>query len=250
MGLFYSGNYWLYIIPAMLIVMLANLWVQSTYRKWGQVENSQRVSGAEAARRLIEFGGLRQVSLEGTGRKLGDHYDPRSSTLRLSPSVAGERSIAAMAIAAHEIGHALQHDEGYLPLRLRGAIVPLANTGSTLGWILILVGLFLRMTQVAWLGVFAFSLGAVFTLATLPVEFNASKRARALLSRTGLVQSPRDRKGVDAMLNAAAFTYVAALAASILQLLYYVSLVGGDGRPSSPMNRNHLSRQSRHKVVG
>jgi Zn-dependent membrane protease YugP len=229
MGFFYSGNYWLYMIPAMLIVLLANLWVKATYRKWGKVENSRGISGTEAARQLIDRSGLYNVSLEGSGRQLSDHYDPRSGTLRLSPGVAQERSVASIAIAAHEIGHALQHKEGYLPLRLRTAIVPLANTGSTLGWILILVGLFLRMTQVAWLGVFAFSLGAVFTLATLPVELNASRRAKALLARTGLLGSGRDKKGVNAMLNAAAFTYVAALAASILQLLYYVSLVGGMG---------------------
>lgn len=229
MGLWLSGSYWLYMIPAMLIVMLANLWVNSTYKKWGQVENSQGMNGEEAARRLLSYEGLGHVSLEGTRRQLGDHYDPRSQTLRLSPSVAGQRSVASIAIAAHEIGHAMQHKEGYLPLRLRTAIVPLASTGSTLGWILILVGLFLGITQLAWVGVFAFGLGALFSLATLPVELNASQRARVLLSHTGLVQTQRDKKGVDAMLNAAAFTYVAALAASILQLLYYVSLVGGLG---------------------
>jgi Zn-dependent membrane protease YugP len=229
MGFFYSGNYWLYMIPAMLIVLLANLWVNATYKKWGRVENSEGINGAEAARRLIERSGLYNISVEGTGRQLGDHYDPRTGTLRLSPGVAQERSVASIAIAAHEIGHALQHQEGYLPLRLRTAIVPLANTGSTLGWILILVGLFLRMTQLAWLGVFAFSLGAIFTLATLPVELNASKRAKALLGQAGIVGSGKDQRGVNAMLNAAAFTYVAALAASILQLLYYVSLVSGMG---------------------
>jgi Zn-dependent membrane protease YugP len=229
MGFWLSGSYWIYMIPAMLIVMLANLWVNSTYRKWGQVENSQGMNGEQAARRLLSFEGLSHVSLEGTQRQLGDHYDPRSETLRLSPNVAGGRSVASIAIAAHEIGHAMQHNEGYLPLRLRTAIVPLANTGSTLGWILILVGLFLGITQLAWVGVFAFGLGALFSLATLPVELNASQRARALLSHTGLIQTQRDKKGVDAMLNAAAFTYVAALAASILQLLYYVSLVGGLG---------------------
>jgi len=209
---------------------LAQLWVKSTYRKWSQVRNSNNITGAEAARRLLGYGNLLQVTLEGARGRLSDHYDPRSQTLRLSPSVAQGQSVASLAIAAHEIGHALQDRDDYFPLRFRAAIVPAANIGSNLGWILILIGLFIRGafgTQLAWIGVMAFAIGAVFSLATLPVELNASARAQALLTQSGLIQTMEDRRGVKAVLNAAAFTYVAALAAALLQLLYYISLVGG-----------------------
>lgn len=226
----WSPSYMVYMLPAFLLVMLAQLWVKSTYRKWSQVRNSNNITGAEAARRLLDYGNLLQVTLEGARGRLSDHYDPRSQTLRLSPAVAQEQSVASLAIAAHEIGHALQDRDDYFPLRFRAAIVPAANIGSNLGWILILIGLFIRSafgTQLAWIGVMAFAIGAVFSLATLPVELNASARAQALLTQSGLIQTIEDRRGVKAVLNAAAFTYVAALAAALLQLLYYISLVGG-----------------------
>lgn len=226
----WSPSYMVYMLPAFLLVILAQLWVKSTYRKWSQVRNSNNITGAEAARRLLGYGNLLQVTLEGAQGKLSDHYDPRSQTLRLSPAVAQEQSVASLAIAAHEIGHALQDRDDYFPLRFRAAIVPAANIGSNLGWILILIGLFIRGafgTQLAWIGVMAFAIGAVFSLATLPVELNASARAQALLTQSGLIQTIEDRRGVKAVLNAAAFTYVAALAAALLQLLYYISLVGG-----------------------
>jgi Zn-dependent membrane protease YugP len=230
---FLNSTYFLYMIPAFILVMLAQYWVNSTYRKWSQVHNLDQMTGAEAAKRLLSYGNLNNVSLEGTPNQLGDHYDPRSQTLKLSPGVAQGRSVAALAIAAHEIGHALQDRQGYLPLRFRAALVPAVNIGSRLGLILIIVGLLIRGvfgTQMAWLGVGAFALGAVFSLATLPVELNASSRARVLLSNSGLIRSEEEKRGVDAMLNAAAFTYVAALAAAILQLLYWISLVSGGSR--------------------
>jgi Zn-dependent membrane protease YugP len=139
-------------------------------------------------------------------------------------------SVAAVAIAAHELGHALQDAEGYLPMRLRGALVPMVSIGSNLGWILILAGLLLGFTQLAWVGVFFFAGGAVFALATLPVEFNASARAKALLAQTGIIRSEEEQRGVNQVLNAAALTYVAGLVTAVLQLLYYVMLVGGLGR--------------------
>ncbi|OGP57384.1 MAG: hypothetical protein A2V67_10120 [Deltaproteobacteria bacterium RBG_13_61_14] len=225
----YGTTYWLFMLPAFLLVMLAQLWVSSTYKRWSRKQNSYGVSGADAAQRLLRQGGLSDVSLEQTPGRLSDHYDPRRRTLRLSAGVAQSPSVASMAIAAHEIGHALQDREGYLPMRFRAALVPAANIGSYLGWILIMVGLLLGSTNVAWLGVVAFSVGAVFALATLPVEINASSRARNLLAESGLVTSDEERRGVAAVLNAAAFTYVAALGAAVLQLLYWVSLVGGLG---------------------
>ena len=226
----WDPSYIIFMLPAFLLVMLAQIWVSSTYRKWSQVRNSNNISGVEAARHLLSHGNLHQVKLEGTQGRLSDHYDPRRQLLRLSPAVSQGKSIASLAIAAHEIGHALQDNEDYLPLRFRAAIVPAVNIGSNLGWILILIGLFIRGAlgiQLAWIGVATFALGAVFSFATLPVELNASARAQALLTTSGLIQTEEDRRGVKAVLNAAAFTYIAALAAALLQLLYYISLVGG-----------------------
>ncbi|MEW6568700.1 MAG: zinc metallopeptidase [Chloroflexota bacterium] len=225
----YSSAYWIYMLPAFLLVLLAQLWVSSTYRRWSRYRNTYGLSGAEAARRLLSHGALTDVALESTPGVLSDHYDPRSRTLRLSPPVAQGQSVASLAIAAHEIGHAVQDREGYLPMRFRAALVPAANLGSTLGWILIFIGLLLRSVQLGWLGVLIFSAGAVFALATLPVELNASARARALLAQSGLVTSEEERRGVNSVLTAAAFTYVAALAAALLQLLYWASVVGGMG---------------------
>jgi Zn-dependent membrane protease YugP len=227
---YFDPTYWIFMLPGFLLVMLAQIWVSSTYRKWSQVRNASGLSGVDAARRLLAYSGLQDVSLEGTAGNLSDHYDPRRRVLRLSAGVAQSPSVASLAITAHEIGHALQDQAGYFPLRVRSALVPAVNLGSWLGWILIFVGLILRSADIAWLGVLAFGAGAVFALATLPVELNASSRARALVAETGLASGEEERRGVSAMLNAAAFTYVAALATAILQLLYYALLVGGMGR--------------------
>jgi Zn-dependent membrane protease YugP len=229
----WNTTYFLYMLPAFLLVMLAQFWVNSTYSKWSERRNHSGMSGGEAANRLLRHSGLTDVKLEGVSSRLGDHYDPRSKTLRLSPDVAQNPSVASLAIAAHEIGHALQHKESYVPLRFRSALVPAASIGSRLGPILIIIGLLLGGilgTQLAWVGVFAFGLGAVFALATLPLELNASSRAKALLTQSGIVRSEEERQGVSAVLNAAALTYIAALAAAILQLLYYLSLMSGGRR--------------------
>ena len=223
------GSYWTYMIPAMLLSLLAQWWVGSTYRRWSQVRNRSQISGAEAAQRMLTYGGLHDVRLEPASGSLTDHYDPRSKVLRLSAGVAQSPSVAALAIAAHEIGHALQDHEDYAPLRLRTALVPAVNLGSSLGWILILVGFMLQSLQLASLGLVAFAAGTVFALATLPVELNASTRARVLLRSTGLVQEETEVAGVNTVLSAAAFTYIAALATAVLQLLYFGGLVGGLG---------------------
>jgi Zn-dependent membrane protease YugP len=213
--------------------MLAQWYVNSTYKKWSQVPNYMGLTGQEAARKLINYGGLAGVQIDSVPNRLGDHYDPREKILRLSPGVAQGQSIAAIAIAAHEIGHAMQDKSDYAPLRVRAALVPAVNIGSSLGFIMIFLGLILGGTfgtQIAWLGVGTFGLGAVFALATLPVELNASARARSLLAETGLIHTEDERSGVHAVLQAAAFTYVAALAAAVLQLLYWALVVGGGGR--------------------
>lgn len=227
---FFSSDYLLFMIPAVILVTLARFWVQSTYTKWSKVRNHYGINGADAAKRLINSASLSQVSLAETPGKLTDHYNPRTKTLSLSQPVATGESIASLAITAHEIGHAQQDREDYFPLRLRAALVPATNIGSSLGWIIILVGLLLGVTQLAWLGVGLFALGSIFALATIPVELNASARAKVLLTQSGLVSSDEEQQGVNAVLNAAAFTYIAALAASLLQLLYWVSLLSGRRR--------------------
>lgn len=227
---FFNINYLIYMIPAILLMLLAQLLVKSAYARWSRVAATSRLTGADAAQRLISQGGMYGVRVEGTPGQLSDHYDPRDKVLRLSQGVAQSNSVAALAIAAHELGHAMQDQEDYFPMRLRGLLVPAVNIGSSLGWIFILVGLLLNWVNVAWLGVIIFSAGAVFALATLPVEFNASARAKELLTSSGLIAGEEERKGVNQVLNAAALTYVAALATAVLQVLYYASLVGGLGR--------------------
>jgi hypothetical protein len=228
--MFYNSSYLLFMAPAFLLMMLASWYVRSAYNKWSKVPSSSRLTGAQAAQRLVSSGALYGVKIEGVSGNLSDHYDPRTKTLRLSEGVANNASVAAVAIAAHELGHAMQDAEDYMPLRLRAALVPMVNIGSWLGWILIMIGLFLNMLNLAWLGVLVFSGGALFALATLPVELNASARAKQLLSETGIIQSEQERRGVNNVLNAAALTYVAALLTSILQLLYFASMIGGRRR--------------------
>lgn len=227
---FFSSNYLLFMLPAFIIMLAVQFYVSSAYRKWSKVGTSSRMTGAQAAQHLINRGGLYQVRVEPVRGKLTDHYDPRSKVLRLSEGVYNQPSIAAVAIAAHELGHALQDKEEYFPLRLRAAMVPAVNIGSYLGWILIIIGMFLQVAGIAWLGVAVFALGAVFALATIPVELNASKRAKELLVTSGIISGQEEMRGVNNVLNAAALTYVAALITAILQLLYWVSLVLGMGR--------------------
>jgi uncharacterized protein len=227
---FLSPTYLLFMAPALILMMLAQWYVNSAYRRWSQVQASSRLSGAEAAQRLIRNGGLYDVQIEGVGGNLTDHYDPRKKVLRLSQGVYQGRSVAALAIAAHELGHAVQDHMDYFPLRLRSALVPAVNIGSSLGWILIIIGMVIRWTDLAWLGVLVFSGGALFALATLPVELNASARAKQLLSESGIIMGEEERRGVNNVLNAAALTYVAGLVTAILQLLYFASMVMGMGR--------------------
>lgn len=226
---FYNPQYLLYMAPAFLLMMLVQWYVNSAYKKWSQVQSRSRFTGAQAAERLIQRGGLVGVRVEGIAGQMTDHYDPRDKTLRLSQGVYNSSSVAALAIAAHELGHAMQDKEEYLPLRLRAAMVPMVNIGSYLGWILIILGMVIGMTGLAWLGVAVFAGGALFALCTLPVELNASARARRLLTETGLIYGEEEQGGVNNVLNAAALTYVAALVTAVMQLLYYVSLVAGMG---------------------
>lgn len=230
----YNSQYLCFMVPAFLLVVIAQLYVNSAYSKWGRVPVRSGMTGAQAAQRLIGSGVLMGmgVRIERIGGQLTDHYDPQSKVLRLSQGVADTPSVAAVAVAAHELGHAMQDADEYMPLRFRAALVPMVNIGSWLGWIMIFAGMILGMTDLAWVGVLVFSGGAVFALATLPVELNASSRAKQLLADSGIVSGEEERAGVNSVLNAAAMTYVAGLAAAVLQLLYFASMVGGMRRRS------------------
>ncbi len=225
----FNFTYLLYMLPAIIFTFAVQFYVNSAYRKWSKVPTRSHITGADAAERLIRSNGLNNVQVQGINGQLTDRYDPSKKVLFLSQDVANGASVASVAVAAHELGHAMQDQQGYFPLRLRAAIVPAVNIGSMLGWIFILLGILLNLTGLAWLGVFAFGLGAIFALATLPVELNASARARAMLTNAGIIMGEDEARGVGSVLNAAALTYVAALATAVLQLLYYVSLVGGMG---------------------
>jgi len=227
---FFDPLYFIFMIPAFILMAAASWYVRHANSKWSQIRASSGLTGVQAAQRLISTGNLYGVQVQRTPGELSDHYDPRTKTLYLSQTVADVPSVAAVSIAAHELGHALQDAEDYFPMRVRSALVPAVNIGSNLGWFLIIIGLVLNFTQLAWLGVIVFSGGALFALATLPVEFNASARAKQLLYETGIIHSEEERRGVNQVLNAAALTYVAGLITAVLQLLYYVLLVGGRRR--------------------
>ncbi len=230
---FFDPTYLCFMAPAFILMALAQWYVNSAYSKWGRVAIRSGLTGAQAAQRLIMNGNLQGGGVDTIPGQLTDNYDPRTKILHLSQSVAATPSVAAVAVAAHELGHAMQDADDYFPLRFRAALVPMVSIGSWLGWILIFAGIILQLTNLAWVGIAVFSGGAIFALATLPVELNASARAKQLLADTGIVSGEDERGGVNNVLNAAALTYVAGLLTAVLQLLYFVSLVGGFGRRRS-----------------
>jgi len=225
------GNYLYFIfgLPAMILAMYAQWRVRSTYKKYLNVPNTARVTGGQAAQSLLRSAGL-ALTIENIAGELTDHYDPRSKTLRLSLDVTRSASVGAVAIVAHEIGHALQDAQSYGPLRLRSGLVPVVNFTSWLGPILFLVGMLFNSQALALLGLFFFAGAVIFALVTLPVEFDASRRAVELLRQSGLVADAAGLRGARAVLSAAALTYVAALAQAVSTLLYYVFLLSGNRR--------------------
>lgn len=226
---FLSPLYLVFMLPAIALVMFAQYRVKSTFGKYSKVRNQRGMTGAQVASEILRSNGIYDVTIEPIRGELSDHYDPRTKTLRLSDPVYGSQSVAALGVAAHETGHALQHANGYAPLQLRSAIVPVASFGSRIGPLMIIFGLMLRVSGLAWVGLLAFAAATLFALITLPVEFNASSRAMAQLSNLGIIdrtEYDQDRK----VLNAAALTYVAGFVAALLQLLYWVSVVSGNNR--------------------
>jgi Zn-dependent membrane protease YugP len=222
--MFFDPMYFVYVAPALLLAMWAQWRVKSAYSSASN--EPAAITGAAAARYILDAAGANGVEIEETPGHLSDHYDPRAKVLRLSPGVYHHRSLAAVGIAAHEAGHALQDAQGYALMSIRNAAVGVANIGSGFGVILLLVGLGIGLTQVAWLGILLFGGTVFFQLVNLPVEFDASNRAKAQLVALGIV--PQSQMGaVNNVLNAAAWTYVAATLQSILTLLYYASFLTG-----------------------
>jgi len=231
---FFDPLYFLFMLPPFIFVIYAQSRVSATFRKYSRVANEQRVSGGQAAQILLRANRLGGVSIEGTSGHLTDHYDPRHKVLRLSREVYNNPSVAALGIVAHEVGHAVQDNINYAPMRLRSALVPAANLGTRLGYIFIILGFILYVfsgfgLNIAWIGVFLFAAAVLFTLVTLPVEYNASSRARQMLRTTGLV-SDQEYKAASAVLSAAALTYVAAMLQALATLFYFVFALLGMGR--------------------
>jgi Zn-dependent membrane protease YugP len=229
--MFFDPMYFILLAPGLLLMLWAQSRVKSAYRKWGQVRNMRGLTGAQAARMVLDANGLQDVPIEAVPGDLTDHYDPRTRVLRLSQGVYGVPSVAAVAVAAHEAGHAIQHATGYAPLQFRTSIVPVVSIGSNFGFLVLIAGIMFQSVGIAWVGVGLFALSTLFALVTLPVEFDASSRAKAALVRAGLVDSGvsggEESKGVNAVLSAAAWTYIAGFATSVLTLLYYVMAVMG-----------------------
>ncbi|MCI8282674.1 MAG: zinc metallopeptidase [Lachnospiraceae bacterium] len=228
---FWDPTYILVIIGA-VICLLASARVRTTFSKYSRVASRSGMTGAEAAQRILHRAGIYDVSIQHVQGNLTDHYDPKNKVLRLSDSVYGAASVAAVGVAAHECGHAIQHQNSYAPLAMRSAIVPVANLGSMLAWPLIVIGLFFSRNSGSFLitlGIICFSMAVLFQLVTLPVEFNASARAIRILGETGILAGD-ELKGTRKVLSAAALTYVASAAAALLQLLRLVLLFGDRGR--------------------
>jgi hypothetical protein len=226
------GLYLLFSLPALLLGLWAQAKVRSAFSRYSKVATGRRIAGAQAARMILDSSGLYDVDVEQVNGFLSDHYDPRSRVLRLSPEVYSGVSLASVGVAAHEAGHALQHKENYAPLSLRSAMVPSVQFGSWLGPIIFFIGLFMQGSigiTVAWIGLALFGATALFAIVTLPVEFDASKRAKKLLVSQGIL-APQELKGVNAVLDAAALTYVAAAIQAISTMLYYAFILMGRSR--------------------
>ena len=228
----YFDPTYILVLAGVIICLLASSKMKSTFHRYSGVRNHSGITGREAAEQILHRAGIYDVRVEHVSGELTDHYDPRSKVLRLSDATYSRTSVAALGVAAHECGHAIQHQTGYLPLQIRGALVPVANFGSTIAWPLILMGMFISSRSSGFLinlGILAFSLAVLFQIITLPVEFNASGRAVKILGESGMLY-PEEVGATRKVLTAAALTYVAGAASAILQLLRILILTGGRRR--------------------
>lgn len=224
--MFFDPMWILLMVVSTVLGLATQGYIKSSFRKWGNVPTRSGMTGAEVARKILDTNGLQSVAIQQVAGNLSDHYDPRSKTLGLSASVYGQASVAAAGVAAHEAGHAVQDAREYVWGNVRTAMVPAVNLGSSMSWILIMAGFFLQLTGLIWVGIAFYSAAVLFQFVTLPVEFDASKRAMASLESTGALDAGQ-LAGARQVLTAAALTYVAATLIAVLQLLYYVVLARG-----------------------
>ena len=225
----FDWTYLIFIVPCIIITLICQIKVQSTFSKYSKVRNSRNITGAQAAEYVLRQNGVTGVRIEHVAGSMTDHFDPRTNVIRLSDTVYNSNSVAAVGVACHEAGHAVQHAEGYLPNKIRGIILPLARVGSQLSWILILLGLIFTAKVgfvLLYIGIVLFSLSVLFTIATLPVEFNASKRALECIRESDLLYGD-EYTGAKRTLQAAAMTYVASALTAIMQLLRLIIIARG-----------------------
>ena len=225
-GFYGFGRTYILLMLGMILSLAASAKLKSTFAKYRTIRSASGLTGEQAARRILQAAGITDVQVRAVRGSLTDHYDPRTKTVNLSQDIYGQTSLAAVGVAAHECGHAIQHAIHYAPLEIRSAIVPAANLGSTLAWPIFFLGLVMSARPLITAGIVLFSLAVLFQLVTLPVEINASSRALHMLEATGIL-GENENKGARKVLTAAAMTYVAALAGSILQLLRLLILAGG-----------------------
>ena len=227
--MFFDPLYLLFMLPGLLLAGIASMLTHTTFNKYSRVAASSGMTGAQAAKRLLSTAGIDNVRIEHVRGMLTDHYDPTSRTLRLSDEVYSSQSLSAIGVACHEAGHAIQHATNYAPLGMRSALVPIASFGSSASYFILLAGFFFQSQALVLLGIGLFSMAVLFTLVTLPVEYNASSRAKKLMVASGIV-SNREAASAGAVLNAAFMTYVASAVSALLTLLYYLirsGLLGG-----------------------
>ena len=223
--MFWDSNYFIFIfIPTMLLSLGVQFYLRSSYNKWSKVRNSNNLTGSQVADALFDRTALDEIPLQVVPGNLSDHFDPRANVVRLSQGTATQPSVASMAIAAHELGHVQQYQTGSALIKARNFLVPAVQFSPTISYAAIFIGLLLNSTGLIWVGLIFFSRMVLFTIMTLPVEFDASRRAMVMLNEAGLMTSREDQQGARTVLRAAALTYVAAAITSILQLLYYISI--------------------------
>jgi Zn-dependent membrane protease YugP len=216
--------FWYVLIPTLVISIGVQIYLKSTHAKWSQVKNHNNLAGAQVGQELFDRTSLKAIPLQHVSGTLSDHFDPGANVVRLSDSVYANQSVAAMAVTAHELGHVQQYQTGSAMIKARGFLLPALQFSPMISYVAIMFGLFWHMNNLLWIGIGFFALMVLFSVLTLPVELDASKRGIKLLKEAGLLKDPQDEKGTKQMLNAAAMTYLAAAVTSILQLLYYISV--------------------------
>jgi len=224
-GMHMNNNLMIYFLIAMIIPLMAQGYLMSTFSRYKRERASSNLTGYETAKRMLASNGLHHVQIQETAGRLSDHYDPKTRTVRLSPDIYHKSSVAAVSIAAHEVGHAIQHANNYGPLKLRSALVPVVNIANRLGFVAILIGIILEAFVIAEIGIIMIAALFIFQLITLPVEFNASSRALTAMNEMNLLYDNNEIRGARKVLTAAALTYVAALIVSLMELLRWMAIL-------------------------